>query len=272
MRIQNTEYKIQRSGFWFSSSMAVLLTFFLTFLGTATLKAQENETQLFDEANTAYNNGDFEAAIEGYSKIEDLGRESVVLFFNKANAYYKLKNYPMSILYYEKALVLDPTNEDIKTNLQIANLTKVDKIDPVPQSVFVKWWRTAKESLRPNAWAWLSVALLFVSLAFLLLFFLSRVQGLRKTGFFVSLVFFVAFVFSVIFAAQSRHDYFTCDDAIIVTPSVTMMSAPTKSGQELLILHEGTKVKIVGSVEGWNKVKLSDGNIGWIKTADMREF
>ena len=178
----------------------------------------------------------------------------------------------MSILYYEKALVLDPTNEDIKTNLQIANLTKVDKIDPVPQSVFVKWWQAAKDSLRPNAWAWLSLTLLFLALVMLLVFFLSRTQTLRKAGFFLALIFFVAFVFAVIFAAQSRHDYFTHDDAIIIAPSVTMMSAPTKSGQELLILHEGTKVKVVGSVDDWNKVRLSDGNIGWIKADNMREF
>ena len=245
----------------------------LAFLAMPALaSAQESERQIFDNANAAYNNGDYEAAIEGYTKIEDLGRESAVLFFNKANAYYKLKNYPMSILYYEKSLVLDPTNEDAQINLQIANMTKVDKIDPVPQSVFVKWWNTAKESLTPNTWAWLSVALLFATLAFMLLFFLSRLQPLRKAGFFTSIVLFAAFVFSVIFAAQSRHDYFACDDAIIVTPSVTMMSAPTKSGQELLVLHEGTKVKVVGSLDEWNKVKLSDGNIGWIKAADMKEF
>ena len=253
--------------------MAVLLVFVLAVFGTATLMAQEESgQQLFDNANAAYNNGDFEAAIEGYTKIEDLGKESAKLFFNKANAYYKLKNYPMSILYYEKALKLDPTNEDIQTNLQIANLTKVDKIDPVPQSVFVKWWIAIKESLRPDAWAWLSLALLFVALASLLIFFLSGIQPLRKAGFFLALIFFVVFVFAVIFAAQSRHDYVTHDDAIIVAPSVTMMSAPVKSGQELLILHEGTKVKVLESMEEWNKVKLSDGNVGWIKAEEMREY
>ena len=270
--MQDIKFRIQNSEFRRLNIIAVILTFVMAFLGTATLQAQESEQQLFDEANAAYNNGDFEAAVEGYTKIEDLGKESAMLFFNKANAYYKLKNYPMSILYYEKALVLDPTNEDIKTNLQIANLTKVDKIDPVPQSVFVKWWQAAKDSLRPNAWAWLSLTLLFLALVLLLVFFLSRTQALRKTGFFLALIFFVFFVFAVIFAAQSRHDYFTHDDAIIIAPSVTMMSAPVKSGQELLILHEGTKVKVVGSMDDWNKVRLSDGNIGWIKADNMREF
>lgn len=272
MRMQNIEFRIQNAECRRFNIMAVILAFVMAFLGSATLQAQESEQQLFDAANAAYNDGDFEKAIEGYTKIEDLGKESAILFFNKANAYYKLKNYPMSILYYEKALVLDPTNEDIKANLQIANLTKVDKIDPVPQSVFVKWWRAVKESLGPNAWAWLSLALLFLALASLLVFFLSRIQSLRKAGFFLALVFFVVFVFAVIFAAQSRHDYVTHDDAIIVTPSVTMMSAPTKSGQELLILHEGTKVKVLERMEEWNKVRLSDGNVGWIKAEEMKEY
>ena len=267
-RSQNTEVRIQKR-----EGIAVLLSLVLFLFFSTTLMAQDGSgKQLFDDANSAYNNGDFEAAVDGYTKIEDMGLESAMLFFNKANAYYKLKNYPMSILYYEKALVLDPTNEDIKTNLQIANLTKVDKIAPVPQSVFVKWWQAAKNSLRPDAWAWLSLVLLFASLASLLVFFLSRTQALRKAGFFLALIFFVVFVFAVIFAAQSRHDYLTHDDAIIVAPSVTMMSAPVKSGQELLILHEGTKVKVLESMDEWNKVKLSDGNVGWIKADEMKEY
>lgn len=275
MRIQKSEYRIQNTGVRSRNreGIAVLLSFVLFLFFSTTLMAQEgNGQQLFDEANTAYNNGDFEAAIDGYTKIEDMGQESAMLFFNKGNAYYKLKNYPMSILYYEKALALEPNNEDIKTNLQIANLTKVDKIDPLPQPIFLRWWDSVKNSLAPNAWAWLTVALLALALAFLLVFFLSRVQALRKTGFFVSLVFIVAFVLSVVFAALSRHDSLTHDDAIIITPSVTMMSAPVRSGEELLVLHEGTKVKVIDKIDEWNKVRLADGNIGWIKAEDMSEF
>ncbi len=275
MRIQKSEYRIQNTEVISQNreGIAVLLSFVLFLFFSTTLMAQDgNGQQLFDEANTAYNNGDFEAAIDGYTKIEDMGQESAMLFFNKGNAYYKLKNYPMSILYYEKALALEPNNEDIKTNLQIANLTKVDKIDPLPQPVFQRWWESVKNSLAPNAWAWLTVALLALSLAFLLIFFLSRVPALRKTGFFVSLVFMVAFVLSVVFAALSRHDSLTHDDAIIITPSVTMMSAPVRSGEELLVLHEGTKVKVIDKIDEWNKVRLADGNIGWIKAEDMSEF
>jgi len=275
MRIQKSEYRSQNIGVRIQKreGIAVLLSLVLFLFFSTTLMAQDgNGKQLFDDANTAYNNGDFEAAIDGYTKIEDMGQESAMLFFNKGNAYYKLKNYPMSILYYEKALALEPNNEDIKTNLQIANLTKVDKIDPLPQPIFQRWWESVKNSLAPNAWAWLTVALLALALAFLLVFFLSRVQALRKTGFFMSLVFIVAFVLSVVFAALSRHDSLTHDDAIIITPSVTMMSAPVRSGEELLVLHEGTKVKVIDKIDEWNKVRLADGNIGWIKAEDMSEF
>lgn len=273
MRRQNIECRMQNAECRGLNVMVFLMVFVLAVFGTATLMAQEESgQQLFDNANAAYNNGDFEAAVDGYTKIENLGQESAVLFFNKANAYYKLKNYPMSILYYEKALKLDPTNEDIQTNLQIANLTKVDKIDPLPQPVFLRWWDSVKTSLSPNAWAWLSVVLLALALAFLLVFFLSRVAALRKTGFFVSLVLVVFFALSVVFAALSRHDSLTHDDAIITTPSVTMMSAPVRSGEELLVLHEGTKVKVIDKIDEWNKVKLADGNIGWIKAEDMSEF
>ncbi len=252
-----------------------IITISLTLLLVVTsqpTKAQDQEKLLFEKANAAYNNGDFQTAVDGYGEIENLGKESVSLYFNKANAYYKLKNYPMAILYYEKALVLDPSNEDVKNNLQIANLTKVDKIDEVPQPVFVRWWNAAKAWLSSNVWAWTSIAFLTLALAFLFVFLVSRTVALRKTGFFASLMMFVLFALSVLFAAQSRRDCLVRDDAIIITPSVTMMSAPVRSGEELLVLHEGTKVKIVEHSDDWNKVKLSDGNIGWIKAADMIEF
>ena len=97
MRMQDIKFRIQNSEFRRLNIIAVILTFVMAFLGTATLQAQESEQQLFDEANAAYNNGDFEAAVEGYTKIEDLGKESAMLFFNKARkeAGYEQYNQPL---------------------------------------------------------------------------------------------------------------------------------------------------------------------------------
>ena len=118
----------------------------------------ESCDQWFADGNAAYNEGNFEQALEMYDNILASGVESATLYYNLGNTYYKTKEYAKAILYYEKALKLDPSNEDIKTNLEIANLAVVDKINPIPQSFIAKWWNSLKSLFSADGWAWLSVA------------------------------------------------------------------------------------------------------------------
>ena len=105
----------------------------LTVMFSVAVMAQ-NADERFEQANEAYNEGLYDQALTGYSAIETEGLESSVLFYNMGNTYYKMKDYPHAILYYEKALKLDPSDEDTRVNLEIANLAVVDKINPIPQS------------------------------------------------------------------------------------------------------------------------------------------
>ena len=64
--------------------------------------------QLWDRANTAYVNGDYHAAAEIYEGILAQGLSSVKLYYNLANAYFKVGRYGKAILYYNRALRLAP--------------------------------------------------------------------------------------------------------------------------------------------------------------------
>ena len=103
-----------------------LLIYMLVMMGWTF--AQSPVDEWFNQANAAYNSGNYDNAVELYQKILNTEMESVPVYYNMGNAYYKMRNYPMAIYYYEKALKLDPSNEDVQTNLQIANLAIVDKI------------------------------------------------------------------------------------------------------------------------------------------------
>ena len=120
--------------------------------------AQNPADEWFDQANAAYNSGNYNDAVELYQKILDSDMESVPVYYNMGNAYYKMHDYPMAIYNYEKALKLDPSNEEVRTNLEIANLAIVDKIEPVPQSFVERWWRSLRamgsssSSSSPSRW------------------------------------------------------------------------------------------------------------------------
>ena len=178
----------------------------------------------------------------------------------------------MSILYYEKALKLDPSNEDIKVNLEIANLAIVDKINQIPQSFIMRWWNGLRSLLSADGWAWVSVVAFALVLVCLYAFLMSRRMGWRKVGFFAGLVMLVCLGLSVAFAIDKQYDLKHQDEAIIVTPTVTVKSSPNSSSVDLFVLHEGTKVSILDSAEEWNKIKIADGSVGWLLSTDMIAF
>ena len=247
-----------------------LLIYVLAVMGCAF--AQNPGDEWFDQANAAYNSGNYDSAVELYQKILDTDMESVPVYYNMGNAYYKMHDYPMAIYYYEKALKLDPSNEEVQTNLKIANLAIVDKIEPVPQSFVERWWRSLRAMFSSDRWAWCSVAAFALLLVCLFMFLRSRRMGLRKLGFFMGIIFLVVFALSVVFAAQLRHAATTQDQAIIITPTVTVKSSPAEASVDLFVLHEGTKVTILTSSNGWNNIRIANGSIGWLEADKMLSF
>ncbi len=234
--------------------------------------AQTPADEWFDQANTAYNSGNYKEAVELYEKILETDMESVPVYYNMGNAYYKMREFPMAIYYYEKALKLDPSNEDAQTNLKIANLSIVDKIDSVPQSLVERWWHSLRSMCTSDCWAWCSVVVFALLLICLFLFLRSRSVGWRKFGFFMGAVFFIAIAFSVAFAAQLRHAANIHDQAIIITPTVTVKSSPSEASVDLFVLHEGSKVTILKSSNGWNQIRIANGSVGWLEEKIMLPF
>ena len=248
-------------------TLFILLSLF-AFMG----KAQESVDVWFEQANAAYNTGNYDSAKIIYEKILATDMESVPLYYNLGNAYYKMHEYPLAIYYYEKALKLDPSNEEVQTNLAIANHAIVDKIEPVPQSFIVRGWRNARASLSGNQWAWCSIVFFALLLVSLFLFLRSRKVGLRKLGFFAGLVFLLAFGLSVVFSAQLKVASEKQDQAILMTPTVTVKSSPSETSVDLFVLHEGTKVSILETADGWCKIKIANGSVGWLMEDSMRPF
>lgn len=226
--------------------------------------AQESYDAWFEQANAAYNEGNYQSALDLYNNIIEAEQESVPLYFNLGNTYYKMGTYPMAIYYYEKALKLDPSNADVKTNLEIANLAIADKIESIPQSFIIKGWNNVKNMFSSNAWATVSVICFTILLAALFLFLRARRMGLRKVGFFVGILALLVFVFSFIFSMEKRNEAKEKNHAIIMTPAVTVKSSPNDGSVDLFVLHEGTKVTLLDETDGWNKVKIANGSEGWL--------
>lgn len=231
------------------------------------MMAQSIQDQKFAKANYYYNASRYDTAVIIYERIMEEGFVSAPLLYNIGNTYFKMRNYPMAILYYEKALKLDPTNKEIKQNLAIANALITDKIEPMPVFFLTKWWRNIGNQLSANGWAGASLKLFGLLLILLFVYFTARTRGVRKASFFTSILVIILFVCSLIFAYQ-KHQYLNeQNEAIVMTPTITVKSSPSSSGVDLFVLHEGTKVEIMDKADNWDKIKISDGSVGWMPSS-----
>ena len=225
---------------------------------------------LWNAANTAYSQGEWSDAIAGYEMISEMGLESPALYCNTGDAYFKDSNLPMAILYYERALKLDPSYADAVYNLELANSSIHDRIDVVPEFFLKKWMKDISYLMDSDAWAVAFIIFLAATLALLLVFIMAPSVAGRRAGFFTGLVTLILMVFSISFSVSQKNDYMNADMAIIIKPVASVKSSPsTEATKDLFVLHEGTKVEIVDRVGSWNNIALSDGRQGWLPSADM---
>ena len=140
--------------------------------------------QVWDAANTAYINSDYHRAIDAYRQLILRGYASDKLYYNLANAYFKVGRYGKAILYYNRALRLAPGDADIRYNLDVANTFTKDKIAVVPEFFLKGWVRSVRMSLGCTAWSVVSLAALALLFALVLLYLLAGRLAWRKAGFY----------------------------------------------------------------------------------------
>lgn len=232
-------------------------------------RANYDPDSVFTRANIAYSENDFDRAIPLYKSIIDNGYESAELYFNLGNAWYRSRNYPRAILNYERALLLDPMNENILHNLEKARLYNVDKIDEIPEIIIQRGIKQVVGMLRSNTWAIFSMALFIAGLILLMVYFMSLKIQLKRIGFYTGVILLIFSLLSFGLAAKAKKMQLESKGAIVLTPSVTVKGSPAIGGTDLFIIHEGTKVFIQDSINDWYEIKLSDGKQGWLPQADI---
>lgn len=224
----------------------------------------------FRLAGDQYAKAAYDSAIVHYETIVKQGLHSANVYYNLGNAYYKLRQIPEAILYYEKALKLDPGNEDIRHNLNLANALIIDKIEPVPVFFLKQWWTTFYNLLPADTWAWISILFFGLTLFNLWLFLTSRNMLLRKTGFFSGLVMLFLFIGSFGLASQKYYYTQRMNEAIVFAPTITVKSAPSTTGVDLFVLHEGSKVRLLEESQGWYKIRIANGSVGWMPAETLK--
>lgn len=249
----------------------VIIISFVLLAASAPAQLAEQE-RMMEQANQSYSSGDYAQAVSQYESIQGSGYESSGLYFNLGNAYFKLNNIPAAILYYEKAVKLDPTDENIRFNLDLANSRIIDKMEPLPEFFLKTWWKSARDLFSSDRWAKFGIAGFILALISMTLFIISGSIIIRKISFWTGIFLLALMSVSLLFSFSSYREYSRQSSAIIFTPTVTVKSSPNEGSVDLFVIHEGTKVVITDLVEGWSEVRLANGNVGWVRTETFRHI
>ncbi len=245
------------------------LAYFLFITVCLTVMSDKSFAQidsLFEKGNRHYQQGEYDMALYAYNQLLRGARVTPELFYNLGNTYYKKGNLGLAIVYYEKARLLAPNDENIRQNLAIANAKVVDKIDIIPEFFLKRWLRGWINLLSSNAWALFSLILFALALLFLSLYIFSETKLLKRIGFYFAVIFLFFSIVSLWSAAKRKNLITGNNTAIVVIPSVNVKSSPDADGTNVFVLHEGTKVIVTDSIENWKEIKIGSGNKGWLES------
>ncbi|WP_299550726.1 tetratricopeptide repeat protein [Seonamhaeicola sp.] len=225
---------------------------------------------LFEQGNALYNDGKYAEAIDKYTAIIETNNHSADLYFNLANAHYKLNNIAPSIYYYEKALKLDPDDADIKNNIAFARNMTIDAIEVVPEAGVSRLVKNMTNTLSFDNWAKASVALVFCFVILFLIYYFAYSTLIKRLTFIGSLAALLLVCVTLVFAFHRYNLDKKDNPAIVFVQEAKVKSDPNLRSEEAFRLHEGTKVQVIDVYNDWNKIELSDGKTGWVISEDIR--
>jgi len=241
----------------------------LLLLFSASFGFSQNQT-LFSEATEYYNNGEYSKAIDNYEQILETGQHSEELYFNMGNCYYKLNAIGPSIYYYEKALLLSPNDSEILNNLSYAQNMRLDAIEELPKTEIAKIYGSLINLFPCNQWAYIAVGLviLFV-LSYLIYFFLASANQ-KRISFITSIFSLSLGIFCILMAYLQQQQNKKENPAIVFSKEVKVSSEPNNNSEVVFTLHEGTKVNVLEKLDGWEKVRIADGQTGWLMADNIK--
>lgn len=244
--------------------------FYLFFFFSFGLFAQGNS--LFEQANAAYAEGNYELAIEKYNEILKRGKTDVAVHYNLANAHYKLNNIGPSIYHYEKALQLAPNDEDVLNNIIFARQMTLDAFEEEPRTGFSKLKFSVLSFFSTTGWAWAAIISILIFVALFLAYYFSS-GSMKKRLFFISANLFLILAIVAVFMAFSRKEIEESKDfAVIFEDEVVVRNEPSERGEEIFLLHEGTKIRLLGEFQGWLEFELPNGSQGWLKKQTVKQL
>ena len=221
--------------------------------------------RLMDEAATAYGEQKYSLAISIYEKCLSLSPEpSAELYYNLGCAYYKDGQLSSAILSLERAYRLDPSDSDTRYNLNFLADHTAEKVEQPRSQMLSRILDSVTHWFALPVWMSLALGSFVIFVLLIFLFTYGRSERKRRIGFYAGLVAFVLCIVLNLFVYRSYRFITDRSEAILTAPVITLQSSPDSSSQDIAVVHEGHKVRVLDRVGGYAEIRLADGTVGWV--------
>jgi hypothetical protein len=228
----------------------------------ALLLAQPAAAQLFADANAAYLSGDVTRAIASYEALVSQGVLSPELETNLGAACLRQGKRGQAALHFERALFLDPGDEDARADLVEVRRGNVDKLEgEADEASGETVWRVLAPLPGPVSAA-LLVALWCA--AWVLLAVRLFAPQLRWMGVASGACFALASIAALFTWGAAEGQKLALRRGVVVAASAAAREGPSEKSASHFEVHEGTTVRVDDDDQGYLRVKLANGLTGWV--------
>ncbi len=238
------------------------LTFYIILfilIGTFNAIGQsEAAIKLYDQKN-------YTEALQEWNKLIDQGAKGEALYYNIANAHYRLQHYPEAILFYNKALKWNPNCGDCKQNLKLAQKAAGIESFELPEFFLSKFYNYLLLRLQPLSWLVIGVGLLSLFL-FILLF--SKDSSVMKRNNWLKYISSGLGLICLLLSFQRDLIKHNTDEVVLMKSSGLHLS-PDVSSESKQELIPGQVLKIKDHLSGWIKVQTKEFDLGWVEESKV---
>jgi tetratricopeptide (TPR) repeat protein len=234
------------------------------------LPGRESPEKLFAEGNSEYQKGNYEAAERCYGQILNSGFDSGQLYYNLGNACFKQKRLGDAIYYWEKAKHALPADREIQENLELANLLIVDRIEVAdnPWPLRILAGGTGLFTVKQETW--IALALFVGANILYALYLLARNPRHSYRALLGCIGFGLLFLVFACSLSWKIYDQDYRRKAVVVEQKVDVRSGPGPENIAVFTIHEGIKVRVHASNNGWYQISLPNGWSGWLRKDSIR--
>lgn len=234
------------------------------------LVADASVDAAFQQAVEAYQAQNYEEALGGFLQLQEHGTINADLAYNTGNCYFRLQQMGMAILYYKRALLIDPAHAMARKNLEFAMSLTVDKQQPAEQDAFTRSVSTFFARIPVNLLAFFTLVL-FACIIATLCWMIIWWRGREKTvPIFILTILLIAWVISGFSAHLKWRQFHHNNEGVIIANTVMGYSGPNTEYTRVFTVHEGMTCEIERSQKGWSLIKLPNGLGGWVENSTFK--